>query len=57
MKRKPTLWLAALAVAFIVPLGITSASADVIMDWNAKADAIAAKKNNFLPLRIAAAWR
>jgi PAP2 superfamily len=44
MKRKPTLWLAALAVAFIVPLGITSASADVIMDWNAKADAIAAQK-------------
>ena len=44
MKRKPTLWPAALAVAFIVPLGITSASADVIMDWNAKADAIAAQK-------------
>jgi hypothetical protein len=44
MKRKSTLWLAALAAAFIFTLGSTPAPADVIMDWNAKADAIATQK-------------
>ena len=56
MKRKPTLWLAALAVAFIVPLGITSASADVIMTGTQRPTQ-SRLRNNFLPLRIAAAWR
>jgi hypothetical protein len=44
MKRKSTLWLAALAAAFMFTLGITPAPADVIMDWNGKADAIATQK-------------
>jgi hypothetical protein len=45
MKRKLKLWLAAmLAIASIGTLGSTPAPADVIMDWNAKADAIATQK-------------
>lgn len=45
MKRRLKLWLAAiLAIASIGTLGGTPAPADVIMDWNAKADAIATQK-------------
>ena len=45
MKPKLRLWPAAmLATAFIGTLLTTPAPADVIMDWNAKADAIAANR-------------
>ena len=45
MKPKSRLWPAAmLATAFIGTLLTTPAPADVIMDWNAKADAIAANR-------------
>ena len=45
MKPKSRLWPAAmLATAFIGMLLTTPAPADVIMDWNAKADAIAANR-------------
>ena len=45
MKSKLELWRATLLVASLAaPSVATSARADVIMDWNAKADAIAAEK-------------
>jgi hypothetical protein len=44
MKLKSRRWLAALPVAITLILSSTPASADIVMDWNHKADAIATKK-------------
>src|SRR5262245_47940276 len=43
MKARSRLWLGMLALACTATLITTPARADVIMDWNAKADAIAAQ--------------